>query len=97
MDQLSFKKILDELWELHQKKNQDYGTNEDPYSNIRGSTDWGIDAWRGAMLRANDKIKRLQKYAKTGQLKNESVEDSFLDLSVYTVIALLLWREANVK
>jgi stalled ribosome alternative rescue factor ArfA len=45
------------------------------------------------MVRANDKIKRLQKYAHTGELANESVEDSFKDLAVYSLIALDLFRQ----
>jgi hypothetical protein len=87
-----FYAILDELRALHDQKNKDYGRHDDPYANIRGSENWGIPAWKGAMLRANDKIKRLQKFAVDGELANESVTDSFLDLAVYTIIALDLYR-----
>jgi len=88
-----FRQVLDNLWAMHQKKNQDYGRPTDPYANVRGSTEWGIDPWVGAMVRANDKMKRLQKFAQTKELANESVEDSFMDLAVYAIIGLILYRE----
>ena len=47
------------------------------------------------MNRAGDKIKRLQKYARCGTLSNEGARDSFMDLAVYSLIALLLWEEEN--
>jgi hypothetical protein len=47
------------------------------------------------MVRATDKIKRLQKVAQGGSLENESVVDSFQDLAVYAIIGQVLWEEAN--
>lgn len=90
-----FKQVLDDMWALHQKKNKDYGAEGDPYRNVRSSADWGVDPWVGALIRGNDKIKRLQKYAQTGELSNEGAEDSIIDLAVYAVISLVLWREQH--
>lgn len=90
-----FYSILGELGLLHALKNADYGTDADPFANVRGSLDWGISPWVGALLRATDKIKRLQKYARHGELANEAVEDSFRDLAVYAVIGLVLFEEAR--
>lgn len=90
-----FKQALDEMWELHQLKNKDYGAKEDPYRNVRSGADWGVDPWVSALIRGGDKIKRLQKYAQTGELSNEGAEDSLIDLAVYSVIALVLWREQH--
>ncbi len=78
---------------LHDKKQKDYGRPDDPFANIRGSTDWGVRPWVGAMIRCNDKLKRLQKFASDGELANESVEDSFMDLAVYALIARVLSEE----
>ena len=89
----SFDAILDELAAMHAKKNKDYGRATDPYANVRGSQEWGIPPWVGAMVRATDKVKRLQKFAQTGSLENEGVEDSLIDLAVYALIALDLYRE----
>lgn len=90
-----FPSVLKELQDMHDRKGADYDRDEVPYFNIRGSADWGIEPWIGAMVRANDKIKRLQKYASRGNLANESAEDSLLDLAVYSIIALILWRETH--
>ena len=49
----------------------------------------------GALVRGTDKIKRLQKFAREGQLANESVEDSFRDLAVYAIIGLVLYEETQ--
>ena len=91
---IRFNRILDELRRLHDLKQQDYGTPADPLRNVRGSTDWGIPAWVGTMVRAQDKIKRLQTLAIKGTLANEKAEDAFLDLAVYAIIGLILFRES---
>lgn len=92
---MSFTAILDEIEEMHDKKQQDYGRVEDPYANVRASEDFGIPAWVGTIVRANDKMRRLQKFAQDQTLVNESVEDSLLDLAVYAIIALDLYRQEN--
>ena len=88
-----FYELLKEIGELHARKQADYGTNEDPFANVRGAAEWGTAPWVGAMIRATDKVRRLQKYARTGKLSNEGARDSFMDLAVYALIALILWEE----
>ena len=90
-----FHELLTTMGELHDKKQKDYGRDDDPFANVRGTEDWGQPAWVGAMIRGTDKIKRLQTYARKGELANESVEDAFLDLAVYALIGLVLWEEGN--
>lgn len=94
----AFYNILIEAALLHAKKQRDYGRSDDPFANVRAAEDFGIPGWVGAMIRANDKIRRLQTYAKTGSLANEGVRDSFLDLAVYSLIGLVLFEEEeNLK
>jgi len=88
-----FQKVIDEIVELHNAKQADYGKVEDPFSNVRASEDFGIPGWVGSIVRGNDKMRRLQKAAKGGTLVNESIEDSLMDLAVYALIALVLLRE----
>jgi len=88
-----FYQILDKLAELHGRKAEDYGTDMDPFFNIRASKQWGIEPWVAALIRANDKISRLQAFVQKGRLVNESVEDSLLDLASYAIIALILYEE----
>lgn len=90
-----FLKILDEIERLHAVKQRDYGTTEDPFANVRASQDWGIAPWVGALIRATDKVKRLQTFNRKGTLANEGVEDSLLDLAVYSIISLVLFRETE--
>ena len=90
-----FHALLREIGELHDRKQSDYGTNIDPFNNVRGAEDYGVPAWVGAMIRANDKVRRIQKVANGGELSNEGVADSFQDLAVYALIALVLWEETQ--
>jgi hypothetical protein len=90
-----FHEILNELGALHDKKQKDYGTAADPFANVRGSKEWGVDPWVGALIRATDKLRRLQKFARYGELANEAVEDSFRDLAVYAIIGLVLYEETQ--
>ena len=51
-----FTAILAEIKAMHDKKSQDYGRTNDPYANVRASQDFGIPAWVGTLVRANDKM-----------------------------------------
>lgn len=88
-----FHALLAELAMLHDRKQQDYGAGDDPLANVRASEDWGIPAWVGACVRLNDKVKRLQSFARKGYLANEGAEDSLQDIAVYALLALILMRE----
>lgn len=90
-----FHDLCDAMKAMHDKKQQDYGRENDPFANVRSTEEWGQPAWVGAMIRATDKLRRLQKAAAGGTMANESVEDSFIDLAVYTIIGLVLYREGN--
>ena len=92
-----FHKLLEEIGALHDKKQEDYGSDTDPFANVRSSEDWGIEPWVGALVRLNDKVHRLQQFARKGELANESAEDSMFDIAVYALIALILYREEEQK
>lgn len=86
--------VLGEMRKLHSDKQSDYAVPQDPFSNIRQSEDFGIPGWLGAVIRANDKVSRLKTFARTGDLKCESVEDSLLDAANYFLIGLVLYRQS---
>lgn len=88
-----FLKLLDATRELHNRKAADYGRGADPFANVRASAEFGIPAWVGVMVRAGDKLHRIKSFIANGSLKNESVEDSLMDLAAYSLIALVLLRE----
>lgn len=92
-----FHTLLKEIGELHDKKQADYGRDNDPFANVRGTEEWGQPGWVGAMIRATDKLRRLQKVARGGTLENETARDSFMDLAVYAIIGLVLYDELTLN
>ncbi|GIV03992.1 MAG: hypothetical protein KatS3mg015_2822 [Fimbriimonadales bacterium] len=85
---------------LHDRKQLDYGSEEDPFANVRsGAKEVGLPAWVGCVIRMNDKMRRINRAAKqfirTGRvaLANESLMDSFDDLGVYSGIAAVLFEK----
>lgn len=90
-----FKDMVWEILQLHARKQADYGTDVDPFANVRASADFGIPAWIGVGIRMQDKMKRLQTMSKKGLLHNESLLDSFMDLAVYGAIGAVLVKELD--
>lgn len=88
-----FYELLDEARATHNIKQKDYGTLEDPFANVRSSADFGMPAWVGCMVRANDKMRRIQAFARNGELVNESLRDSLMDLAVYALIGIVLLEQ----
>lgn len=91
-----FYKIIDELKDLHSRKNQDYA-NEDPLSNLKMCERGGLPGWKGVIVRLTDKISRLLSFMsrESYAVKDESVEDTLRDTAVYAILALILYRERN--
>lgn len=89
-----FHDLLKRLGELHDKKQLDYGSDSDPFMNIRASEELGISAIKGAQLRANDKTKRILRWLRGSPLSNEGVLDSYSDRMVYDGITVVLIEEA---
>jgi hypothetical protein len=93
---LPFLELLEELRQLHLSKSQDYGSESDPLANIRQGAEFvGIEAWRGCMVRVADKVQRLKTYCRTGRLVHEGVRDTLLDLSAYSLLAIVLFDEGK--
>ena len=88
-------KLMVQSVRVHAAKQTDYGSEGDPFANIRASEDWGIPAWVGALVRLNDKVHRLKEFAKKGSLANESAKDSMLDIAVYALISYVLYEELD--
>ncbi len=72
--------IIGELRTIMLSKQADYGP--------RNITDFGEV---GCLVRANDKIARLKNLLNNKSVpKNESIDDSWVDLANYAIIALML-------
>ena len=62
-------------------KQLDYGSN-----NISAFGEFGV------LVRLNDKIERLKNLNKMPSVKNEAIDDTYLDIANYAVIAMLIRR-----
>ena len=90
-----FYKLLEQMAELHSRKNHDYAGNENPLRNFYKCKDMGLDPFTGIMVRLSDKWSRLESFMQQGVLEvaGESVEDTLLYNAVYSLLAILLFRE----
>lgn len=78
--------IYDEAWNILVQKQMDYGPNNIAYA--------PGGPLNGLLVRMHDKINRLNHliYEVQDTPKNESIEDSFIDLLNYSAIALMVLR-----
>ena len=90
-----FHKLLNEVKRMHDMKNEDYGQDEDPLSNLKGCVRMGDHPTKGIAIRLQDKMSRIESYFKKGSLKNESLRDSFLDMGIYALLAVTILDGEN--
>lgn len=92
-----FLALLDELKQLHVDKSAGYAgaQNVDPWANFRTATDWGVEPWRGALVRFGDKYTRLKNILSNpdNERFGESVHDQAMDMAAYAIIFLCLYEE----
>ena len=87
-----FDEIVEDMKRVHKKKNADYGNNFH-----KRYVKYGFLT---ALLRLTDKMERLENIYEKGeiQVKDESVEDTLLDLANYAVMTIVeLTNEKNNK
>ena len=88
----TFDSVLDEMKELHAKKNSDYG---DAFH--KSFVEFGPTA---AVVRMNDKMERIKSLLKKGkaEVKDESLLDTLKDMSSYAVMLYVeLKNQGNLK
>lgn len=88
-----FNVIVDKLVKVHLAKNHDYAGG-DYLSDIMASKRMGITPWKNALLRIQQKMSRLESFAKQGEfaVAGEKFEDTCEDLAVYSIIMLMLYK-----
>jgi hypothetical protein len=89
-----FKNILDEMYNTFCKKQRNYGPgNISVGTPLQTKEDIKLSL-SGLWFRKNDKIQRLKQLVVLGQPDEvgESIEDTYEDLAVYSVISLLVNR-----
>lgn len=84
-----FDEIVEEMKDIHTKKNADYGNNFH-----KRFEKWGFLT---ALLRLSDKMERLENIYEKGeiQVKDESVYDTLIDLANYAVMTAVEVRNNN--
>ena len=78
-----FKQITNEMVNLYERKNSDYGSSvNDTYKK------YGMVSY---LVRMEDKMNRIRNIVLNGNQKveDERIKDSLLDLAVYSVLALI--------
>lgn len=92
-----YMKLLDEMRELHIKKNAGYSgkDNPDPWANFRMAEQFGVSAFQGCLVRMSDKYIRITNLVKdpSNDMVNESVKDTLFDLAAYSLISICLLEE----
>ena len=81
MERKSFEIVLDEISQLHERKNHDYG---DSFS--KSFQEFGEVA---AIVRMSDKMERLKSLLKRDALVAESMRDTLIDLASYAVMTVV--------
>ena len=84
-----FDEIVEEMKDIHMKKNADYGNNFH-----KRFEKWGFLT---ALLRLSDKMERLENIYEKGeiQVKDETVYDTLIDLANYAVMTAVEIRNNN--
>ena len=83
----TFKSIVDKMFETYQKKNADYGSS---FSKLYDK--FGM---KSVLIRLTDKYNRLEALTESGaepQVKDESIEDTLMDMANYAILAIIELR-----
>lgn len=87
---MTFKKILQKIEKLHDKKCHDYADKDDPFKNFRLCEQLGIcSVEKGILVRMSDKIGRICNLLdKDVKVEDEKIEDTLMDLAAYAIILI---------
>lgn len=89
-----FKKILNEQYELFCKKQLNYGPENISVGTKLSNPEEIKVSLTGIWFRVNDKVQRLKQLVLLSKkdMVGESIDDSFVDMSVYGIIAQIVSR-----
>lgn len=93
-----FLALLDEMRDTHIRKAAGYSGSDNPdtFANFREAEKWGVEDWRGCLVRMGDKYRRLQNLTRdpANDLVGENVRDTAMDLANYALIYVCLAEQA---
>ena len=90
-----FKRISEEMYEMFAAKHMDYGLNNISLGGDLTNKNDKKFSLTGLAIRLTDKISRLRNLLINGKnyVKGEGMEDTFMDISNYGIIGLLVGRD----
>ena len=96
---LAFREIQAQDYKVFCQKQKDYGPGNISLGTTLATADERRMSLTGLIIRMNDKVQRLLNLVvKTRQdPENESIEDAFMDLSVYGIIARIVNKQQWAK
>lgn len=87
---VTFKDILNKMYEIYERKNADYGN-----SFAKSYEEFGLVS---PVIRLSDKVERLKTLCnKEAQVKDESIIDTLIDIAVYAVLTVLEIKKREDK
>ena len=93
-----FESVTEEMVKICRAKNADYtGATDDPFANFSRVEALGICSTEtGFLTRMTDKLCRISSFVANGTLKvkDESVDDTLIDLACYSIL-FLCYRESK--
>lgn len=88
-----FERAVMDIVEMNRRKRKDYADDDDPFSNFKDSAFIlaldGFGQTEAVLFNIAQKVARLRSLRRNGRMGmtfNESVQDTYLDLAVYSVI-----------
>lgn len=83
----NMKETFSDCLEMVEKKNADYGADEDPFANFRNAEVVGVSVERAILVRMMDKMSRASTLLdKEARVEDEKLDDTLEDLINYTAI-----------
>ena len=92
----AFDALLRKAGEIHDAKRTDYASNQDPLGNFREAERLGVSPLKSIMIRLTDKYTRacnLVRRDGEAKVKDESLQDTLIDLANYSFLAVLARQE----
>jgi len=94
-----FYELLLQMAEIHAIKNKGYAGGN-ALGNFMESERFGVEAWKGCLVRISDKVSRIYNLTKRmddpefqDAIKMEGLEDTLIDLANYSLLCLILLKE----
>ena len=90
-----FHEIVNEMVDLHDRKNHDYAGNDYLSNFLMCEKHMGIPGWKGCIIRLSDKMARIMNVARDEETSvgDETITDTLMDLAVYAIITRILYED----